>query len=149
MAEKTKVLVDWDAEQKKIETEYKRKLAELKKMKRENEMVDRILTRGILPTLVLSIIYKEPSNGNEISTKISDITESAWQPSTGGIYPILKRLEKDGFVTGKWDDPDKRIKRIYTITKRGSEELKHQKLNLIDNLNQTVKVFSSIIKSME
>jgi DNA-binding PadR family transcriptional regulator len=149
MSEKTKVVIDWEAEQKKIEEEYKKKLAELRKLKQDNEMVDKILTRGILPVLVLGIIDKEPANGNEISTRINDITEGAWQPSTGGIYPILKRFERDGYITGKWDDPDKRIKKIYTITEEGEEELKTQKTGLIDNLNKTVEVFNNIIKSLE
>lgn len=149
MSEKTKVIIDWDLEQKKIEEEYKRKLAELKKLKEDNEMVNKILTRGILPTFVLNLIAKQPSNGNEISTLISEITEGAWQPSTGGIYPILRKFEKQGLITGKWDDPEKRIKRIYTITDKGNEELKQQRISLIRSLHETVEVFNNIIKSLE
>lgn len=149
MEGKPKIIVDWDEEQRKIEEEYKRKLAELKKMKQDNEMVNKILTRGILPTLVLNIISKQPSNGNELSTRISDITDGAWQPSTGGIYPILKKFEKQGFISGKWDDPDKRIKKIYTITEKGFKELEHQKVGLIRSLHETANVLDSIIKSME
>ena len=149
MTDKTKVVLDWDQEQRKIEDEYKRKLLELKKLRQDNEMVDKILTRGILPTLVLNIINKQPSNGNEISTKIADITQGAWQPSTGGIYPILKKFEKQGFISGVWDDPDKRIKRIYTINEKGIEELDMQGENLINSLNKTVEVFSNIISSFK
>lgn len=149
MSEKTKVVVDWEAEQKKIEEEYKRKLAELRKLKQDNEMVDKILTRGILPVLILGIIEKLPANGNEISTRIADITEGSWQPSTGGIYPILKRFERQGYIVGKWDDPDKRVKKVYTITDSGREELIHEKISLIDNLNKTMEVFNNIIKSLE
>lgn len=148
MEDNGKVVVDWDAEEKKIEEEYRRKLLELKKLRQDNDMVDKILTRGILPTLVLDIIYKRPSNGNEISTKISEITNSSWQPSTGGIYPILKRFEKQGFITGQWDDPDKRVKKIYTISQDGSEELLRQRIVLIKSLNKTVEVFNSIINSL-
>jgi DNA-binding PadR family transcriptional regulator len=149
MADKSKIVLDWDAEQKKIEDEYKRKLAELKKMREDNEMVDKILTRGILPILVLNMIYKHPANGNEVSTRIADITHGSWQPSTGGIYPILKRFEKQGFIKGEWDDPDKRVKRIYTITGSGADELEHQKDSLINSLNKTVQVFNDILKSFE
>lgn len=149
MSEKTRVIIDWEAEQKKIEEEYRKKLAELRKLKQDNEMVDKILTRGILPVLVLGIIDKEPANGNEISTRISDITEGAWQPSTGGIYPILKKFEKQGYIKGQWDDPDKRVKKIYTITGIGKDELKTQKSALIDNLNKTVEVFNNIIESLK
>lgn len=149
MGERTKVVVDWEEEQKKIEEEYKRKLAELRKLKQDNEMVDKILTRGILPTLILSVIFRQPANGNELSNRIAEITSGAWQPSTGGIYPILKRFEKQEIIAGKWDDPDKRVKKIYTITESGTEELKDQKLSLINSLNKTVEIFNNIIKSLE
>lgn len=149
MGEKQRVIVDWDTEQKKIEEEYRKKLQELKKKRQDNEMVDKILTRGILPTFILSLICKQPANGNELSTRISDITEGAWQPSTGGIYPILKKFEKQGFITGKWDDPDKRVKKIYTITDKGSEEYKRQKIVLINSLYETVGIFNDILKSIE
>jgi DNA-binding PadR family transcriptional regulator len=149
MADKNKVVIDWEAEQRKIEEEYKAKLAELKKLREDNEMVDRILTRGILPTVVLNMIHTHASNGNEISNRIADVTEGAWQPSTGGIYPILKRFEKQGFIVGEWDDPEKRVKKIYATTPKGEEELEKQKPNLISNLNKTVEVFNSIIKSFE
>lgn len=149
MGDKIKIVVDWESEQKKIEEEYKRKLAELRKMKQDNEMVDKILTRGILPVLILSVISNQPSNGNELSNRIADITDGAWQPSTGGIYPILKRFEKEGLITGKWDDPDKRIKKIYTITEDGIDELKIQKNGLIRNLNKTVEIFNSIIETIK
>lgn len=146
---KDKVVVDWDEEQKKIEEEYKKKLADLKKMRQENEIVDKVLTRGILSTLVLTIIEDEPSNGNEISTKVSEITEGAWQPSTGGIYPILKKHEKAGYIKGEWDDPEKRVKRIYTITEKGKEEVEIQKSLLATSLRRTVDMLNDILKILQ
>ncbi|KPU43589.1 lineage-specific thermal regulator protein [Oxobacter pfennigii] len=149
MNDKDKVPINWVEEQKKLEEEYKRKLAELKKLRQDNEMIGKILTRGILPTLVLNIVFQQPSNGNEISTRIGDITDGSWQPSTGGIYPILKRYENQGLITGKWDDPDKRVKKIYTITDKGLKELTYQKQALINSLNKTVDVFNNIIKNLK
>lgn len=149
MSDGSKIVIDWDEEQKKIEEEYKKKLAELKKMRQDNELVDNILTRGILPILVLNVIRCEPSNGNEISTKIAEITHGAWQPSTGGIYPILKRFERQGFISGKWDDPDKRKKKVYTVTDEGAAELNSQRYALRNSLNKTVGVFNDILKSLE
>jgi Predicted transcriptional regulators len=149
MSENKRVVIDWDAEQRRIEQEYKQKLEKLRKMREDNELVDKILTRGILPVLVLNVIYTQPSNGNEVSTRIADITHGAWQPSTGGIYPILKRFEKQGLIEGKWDDPDKRIKKIYTVTQRGIDELGLQKDGLISSLNKTLRVFDDILKSLE
>ena len=38
-----------------------------------------------------------------------------WTPSTGGIYPFLKKFEKEGLVIGKWDDPKKKFQKIYSL----------------------------------
>jgi DNA-binding PadR family transcriptional regulator len=43
---------------------------------------------------------------------------------TGALYPILSRLEKDGWVEGKWEDIDesaagRRRRRYYRLTGKG------------------------------
>ena len=90
-------LEDLKAEEKRLYDEYKAKLAELKKVQKEKEAVGQVFTKGLLPIYVLHILKSGPTNGNYISTKISERTNGLWAPSTGGIYPLLKRLEKRCF----------------------------------------------------
>ena len=92
---------DLKAEEKRLHDEYKAKLAELKKVQKEKEAVGQVFTKGLLPIYVLYILKSGPTNGNEISTKVSQKTNGLWTPSTGGIYPLLKKLEKEGLVIGK------------------------------------------------
>ena len=87
---------DIKAEEKRLYEEYKAKVAELKKIQKEKEAVGQVFTKGLLPIYVLFILHLGPSNGNDISNKISKRTSNLWTPSTGGIYPLLKKLEKDG-----------------------------------------------------
>ncbi len=47
--------------------------------------------------------------------------------ASGSIYPALKRLEKAGWLTGKWEDVDPRIKgqprcRLYALSETGIAE---------------------------
>ena len=86
---------DIKAEEKRLYEEYKAKVAELKKIQKEKEAVGQVFTKGLLPIYVLFILHLGPSNGNDISNKISKRTSNLWTPSTGGIYPLLKKLEKD------------------------------------------------------
>ena len=94
-------LEDLKAEEKRLYDEYKAKLAELKKVQKEKEAVGQVFTKGLLPIYVLHILKSGPTNGNEISTKVSERTNGLWTPSTGGIYPLLKKLEKEGQMKPK------------------------------------------------
>ena len=89
---------DLKAEEKRLHEEYKQKLLELKKVQKEKEAVGQVFAKGLLPIYVLYILSMGPTNGNDIATKITERTKGLWSPSTGGIYPLLKKLEKDGLV---------------------------------------------------
>ena len=96
---------DIKEEEKRLHQEYKEKLAELKKIQKEKESVGQVFTKGLLPIYVLHILSIGPSNGNDIANKIGERTNGLWVPSTGGIYPLLKKLEKDDYIIGEWDNP--------------------------------------------
>lgn len=78
-------------EEKRLYEEYKSKVSQLKKVKKEKEAVGQVFTKGLLPIYVLYILSLNPTNGNEISNQIGIRTNNRWIPSTGGIYPILKK----------------------------------------------------------
>ena len=131
-------------EQKKLYEEYKIKLAELKKVEKENQSVGQVFTKGLLPIYILFILSLGPTNGNEISHKIGEKTNGLWVPSTGGIYPILNKLEKNGLVVGNWSNPEKRVQKIYTLTELGFIEFDHKKLLLKGKIQEALNVFNTI-----
>ena len=139
---------DTRAEEKRLYEEYKRKLAELKKVKQENEAVGQVFTKGLLPLYVLFILSTGATNGNDISHKIGDRTNGRWIPSTGGIYTILKKLEKTKMVTGNWDDSNKKIQKIYTITDLGLLELENKKKLLKNKIEEALEVFNIVYKDL-
>lgn len=139
---------DLEAEEKRLHEEYKRKIAELKKVKKEKEAVGQVFTKGLLPIYVLYILDKGPANGNDISKQINERTKGLWAPSTGGIYPLLKALEKDGLVIGKWDDPKKKFQRFYHLTPFGKKQFDHKKDLLKTKIEESLKVFQTIYKDL-
>ncbi|AYE34438.1 PadR family transcriptional regulator [Clostridium septicum] len=139
---------DIKAEEQRIHEEYKRKLAELKKIQKEKESVGQVFTKGLLPIYVLHILTLGPINGNEIAHKIGENTKGLWVPSTGGIYPLLKKLEKEGYVIGKWDDPHKKFQKFYSLTPKGLEEYNHRKSLLKPKIEESLKVFKIIYKDL-
>lgn len=139
---------DIKAEEKRLYEEYKKKLAELKKVQKEKESVGQVFTKGLLPIYVLFILNIGPANGNDISTKISERTNGLWTPSTGGIYPLLKKLEKEGLVIGEWDDPKKKFQKFYSLTPLGKSEYEQRKHLLKSKIEESLRVFQTVYKDL-
>ena len=90
-------------------------------------MEDRLLQqlkKGVLEMLVLEIICREPTYGYELMTKLKDHSNGLFCLKEGTLYPILYRLEDDGFITAAWSAGKGKTapKKIYTATEKGLEE---------------------------
>ena len=90
--------------------------------------------------MLLKEISMNESTGYQLIKKVADITGS--KPSTGSIYPILKRMEKDGWISGR----KKAGKTVYKITKSGLEQIKGFDEIKMD---QIVKIQQSIVMANE
>ena len=140
--------MDIKAEEKKLYDEYKKKLSEIKKVQKENDAVGQVFTKGLLPIYLLFILSLGPTNGNDIAKQIGKRTKGLWIPSTGGIYPQLKKLEKQGFIIGSWDDPDKKFQKIYTLTEEGFTEFESKKSLLESKIQEALRVFTIIYNDL-
>lgn len=139
---------DTRAEEKRLYEEYKKKLEELKKVEKEKEAVGQVFTKGLLPLYALFILSLGPTNGNDIANQIGERTNGRWIPSTGGIYPLLKKLEKQKLIEGKWDDSKNKIQKIYTLTDLGFEELEGKKELLKNKIEEALEVFNIVYKDL-
>ncbi|GKU26097.1 PadR family transcriptional regulator [Clostridium folliculivorans] len=139
---------DIKAEEKRLYDEYKQKLNELKKVQKEKEAVGQVLTKGLLPIYVLYTLSLGPTNGNDISHKIGERTNGLWVPSTGGIYPLLKKFEKEDLVLGEWDDPKKKFMKVYTLTDKGFKEFDNRKSLLKIKIEEALDVFKIIYSDL-
>ncbi|MGL4762716.1 MAG: PadR family transcriptional regulator [Sarcina sp.] len=140
--------MDIKAQEKKLYDEYKKKLSEIKKVQKENDAVGQVFTKGLLPIYLLFILSLGPTNGNDIAKQIGKRTKGLWIPSTGGIYPQLKKLEKQGFIIGSWDDPDKKFQKIYTLTDEGFKEFESKKSLLESKIQEALRVFTIIYNDL-
>lgn len=134
-------------QEKKLYIEYKKKLSELRKVQKEKEAVGQVFTKGLLPLYVLYILSLGETNGNDISHKIGDRTNGLWVPSTGGIYPLLKKLEKEKLVVGEWSSA-KKAQKIYKLTVEGKNQLENKKYLLQDKIEEALEVFKIIYKDL-
>lgn len=72
---------------------------------------------------LLGFINYSPLTGYELKKHMDNSTQFFWHASLSQIYPVLKKLEKDGLIKSKKipqeSTPDKKI---YSITKDGKTE---------------------------
>lgn len=141
-------ITDWDEEARRLQEEYRRRMEELKASREASEVVGQVLTRGLLPLYVLHLLADGPRNGNEICTEIGKRTDGAWQPSTGGIYPLLRKFEKKGLVEGQWQDPDRRTQRLYSLTPKGVEEVNSVRQGMKAKMMRAFQAFSVVLEEL-
>lgn len=135
-------------EEKRLYEEYKKQVSKLKKVQKEKNAVGQVFTKGLLPIYALHILSIQPTNGNDLAQKIGEHTHGLWIPSTGGIYPLLKKLEKQGFVVGEWDDPKRKIQKVYSLTPEGLLEFEQKKHLLKPKIKEALEVFKIIYSNL-
>lgn len=84
------------------------------------------IKKGILKILILKLLQGEKKYGYELLVEMSQKSSGFFKVKEGTLYPILYKLEEDGFVVSEWQIPhDKmRAKKYYSIKQKGKEELK-------------------------
>lgn len=53
---------------------------------------------GGLRNLVIHLLAEKPMRGSELIDEIGQRTMGWWKPSPGSIYPLLNKLESDGYT---------------------------------------------------
>ncbi len=87
---------------------------------------DRVeLLQGTLDMMVLQTLLFGPSHGHAIAKSIQRASDDALLVEHGSLYPALHRLERQGWLTTKWDKaPGKnREVKYYLLTPAGKKQL--------------------------
>ena len=95
--------------------------------------------RDVLPLLVLHLIGQGPSYGNQLMERIAGMTEGVLSVNPNTMYPLLRRLEEQGWIEGKWEHPERRTRRYYSVTPEGRAEY--------DRLVDEVRPFLDSVKA--
>ena len=78
--------------------------------------------------LVLSILSDGESYGYAIIKRVDALSGGELQWTDGMLYPVLHRLERNGYVKASWGRSEAgRRRKYYRLTDRGSEELASQR----------------------
>ena len=80
----------------------------------------RMFGPGELRLVLLKLVADEPRHGYELIKAIEELTEGAYAPSPGTIYPTLSLLEDEGAIAPA---PGDETRKAYQATDAGRSEL--------------------------
>ena len=84
--------------------------------------------KGSAELLILSLVETRPRHGYEISKLIEQRSEGHVRFHVASLYPLLYRLEKRGWVQGRWvEKSGQRRRRYYRLTADGRKVLASQR----------------------
>ena len=84
------------------------------------DMTTRSLQKGSAEFLVLAVLDGPQRHGYEIAQLIAERSEQRLKFQAATLYPLLYRLEKRGWVEGRWvERAGQRRRRFYRLTAAG------------------------------
>src|SRR5260370_32938807 len=94
----------------------------------EARVLDRELKKGSAELLILSLVEVRPRHGYEISKLIESRSDGVLKFNVASLYPLLYRLEKRGWIKGRWvEKAGQRRRRYYKLTREGRKVLAAQR----------------------
>jgi DNA-binding PadR family transcriptional regulator len=107
-------------------------------------MISKALIAASTKPLLLSILLDGETYGYRIIKQMKILSGGHLEWSFGMLYPVLHRLEKDGFIAAKWKKSDKgRLRKYYRLTDAGREELDIEKAQWLTVQGVFTKLWSS------
>ena len=93
-----------------------------------SRILDRELKKGSAELLILSLVEARPRHGYEIGKLIEARSKGVLRFNVASLYPLLYRLEKRGWIQGRWvEKAGQRRRRYYRLTREGRKVLASQR----------------------
>ena len=94
----------------------------------ETRHLDRELKKGSAELLILSLVEKRARHGYDLGRLIETRSRGALRFNVASLYPLLYRMEKRGWIDGRWvEKAGQRRRRYYQLTPAGRKVLAAQR----------------------
>ncbi len=89
--------------------------------------LDRELRRGTLGIAVLIVLLRGSTYGYDLANTLRRESGGIFDVKEGTLYPLLYRMEDEGWLVGGWKIPDRgKPRRYYRITEKGRHQAGEQ-----------------------
>ena len=110
-------------------------------MESYEELISSLIIELKRGTLVLSVLsqLKTPEYGYSLVQKLENKSTLI---EAGTLYPLLRRLEKQGLLTSEWDTSESRPRKFYVLSEEGKtvyQLLKNEWRSLSNQLELLLK----------
>lgn len=95
-------------------------------MAKRHDDIGRAFISGNLDHILLSSLSSKAKHGYALIDEIREDHRVYLGPST--VYPALKWLEKRGLIKSHWDLESKRPRKVYMLTAKGKQMVRHQRM---------------------
>src|SRR5918999_3083684 len=93
-----------------------------------SRVLDRELKKGSAELLILSLVEDQPRHGYDIGSLIEQRSRGVLRFNVASLYPLLYRLERRGWILGRWvERAGQRRRRYYRLTPEGKKVLAAQR----------------------
>jgi len=91
-------------------------------------MIEKELVAASTEPLILSLLSKGESYGYELIQEVKRLSGDKLNWTDGMLYPVLHRMEHNGWIKSRWVDMENgRKRKYYSIKKRGHQALKEKR----------------------
>lgn len=98
-----------------------------------SRILDRELKKGSAELLILSLVEDQPRHGYDIGNLIEQRSHGVLRFNVASLYPLLYRLEKRGWIQGRWvEKANQRRRRYYRLTAEGKKVLTAQRTSWLE-----------------
>ncbi len=96
--------------------------------------------RGTLKTIVLKLLAENGRMyGYEITQQTKERTNGEIVLTFGALYPVLHKLEQEGFLTTESEEADGRLRKYYSLTPIGTQTAE-QKVNEFERFVEAMRL---------
>lgn len=106
-------------------------------------MVSKALSAASAKPIILSLLLSGENYGYRILQRVKLVSGGVLEWSEAMLYPVLHRLEADGFIRSKWKlSEEGRMRKYYFLTQAGAQELEQEKAHWLSVHEALIKLWT-------
>jgi len=108
-------------------------------------MISKALVAASAKPIILALLLSGENYGYRILQRVKLVSGGVLDWSEAMLYPVLHRLEADGFVRSKWKlSEEGRMRKYYFLTEAGARELEREKAHWLSVHEALAKLWAPV-----